>query len=47
MVMNFLKNEELISFLKDLDFYKPCNIKTEELGELSVWVLRNYLVMEQ
>lgn len=42
MAMNLLKNEELISFLKDLDFYKPCNIKTEELGEFSIWVLRNF-----
>lgn len=42
MVMNLLKKEELISFLKDLDFYKPCNIKTEELGAFSIWVLRNY-----
>lgn len=39
MAMNLLKNEELISFLKDLDFYKPCNIKTEELGPFAFWVL--------
>ena len=42
MAMNLLRKEELISFLKDLDFYKPCNIKTEELGEFSIWVLRNF-----
>lgn len=42
MAMNLLRKEELIDFLKDLDFYKPCNIKTEELGEFSIWVLRNF-----
>lgn len=42
MAMNLLKNEELISFLKDLDFYKPCNLKTENLGKFSIWVLQNY-----
>ena len=47
MVMNFVKNEELISFLKDLDFYRPCNIMTDELRELSICVLPNYLVMKQ
>lgn len=42
MAMNLLRNEELISFLKDLDFYKPCNIKTEELGPFGFWVLDNF-----
>lgn len=42
MAMNLLKNEEMISFLKDLDFYKPCNIETKKLGQFSFWVLRNY-----
>ncbi len=42
MAMNLLRNEELISFLKDLDFYKPCNLKTEKLGKFSIWVLKNY-----
>ncbi|MBO4859591.1 MAG: hypothetical protein J5527_13845 [Treponema sp.] len=42
MVMNLLRNEELISFLKDLDFYKPCNIKTEELGPFAFWILDNF-----
>ena len=42
MAMNLLKNEELINFLKDLDFYKPCNIKTKKLGQFSFWILKNY-----
>ena len=42
MAMNLLRNEELISFLKDLNFYKPCNIKTEKLGPFALWTLENY-----
>lgn len=42
MVMNLLKSEELIAFLKDLDFYKPCNIRTEKLGPFAFWILDNY-----
>lgn len=42
MAMNLLKNDELINFLKDLDFYKPCNIKTRKLGQFSFWILKNY-----
>ena len=40
--MNLLRNKELISFLKDLDFYKPCNICTKQLGEFSTWILIKY-----
>ena len=42
MAMNLLRNKELISFLKDLDFYKPCNICTKQLGEFSTWILIKY-----
>lgn len=42
MAMNLLHNEELISFLKDLDFYQPCNIHTKQLGPFSLWILETY-----
>ena len=42
MAMNLLRNEELISFLKDLDFYKPANIESKKLGQTAFWILQEY-----
>ena len=42
MAMNLIKNQELISFLEDLDFYKPSNIKTKKLGPYALTILELY-----